>query len=203
MERVPLGIEQLDILIRIDAFRSLNKDKRALLWEAHYKENNIPKNENQQQFFKVRMSDFTLPKFKVSQIEMAYDQLELLGFSLYAPFVLLENPPENSLLVTDFNLYLGKEVTIYGYLVTVKNTGTSRGDRMFFGTFLDQAGNWLDTVHFPPVAKKYPFQGKGIYEITGKVVEEFDFLTLEATRLKRMPYVNIHHQSSKGSETLL
>ncbi|WP_461302715.1 hypothetical protein [Aureisphaera sp.] len=44
-------------------------------------------------------------------------------------------------------------------------------------------------IHFPPVAKKYPFRGKGIYKITGKVVEEFDFLTIEASKLERMNYI--------------
>ena len=59
---------------------------------------------------------------------------------------------------------------------------------MHFGTFLDQEGQWLDTVHFPPIAKKYPFRGKGIYRIVGKVVEEFDFLSIEVLRQERLPY---------------
>ena len=61
---------------------------------------------------------------------------------------------------------------------------------MYFGTFLDQDGQWLDTVHFPPVAKRYPFRGKGIYRITGKVVEEFDFLSIEVITQERMAYVS-------------
>ncbi|MEH6408448.1 MAG: DNA polymerase III subunit alpha, partial [Leeuwenhoekiella sp.] len=189
IERVPLSIEQLDILIRINAFRSLGKDKRTLLWEAYYKENTIPENEAQQSFFRVSMKDFTLPKFEITKLENAFDQLELLGFPLYDPFILLESLPETQLVNSQLSLYLNEIVVIYGYLVTAKNTRTSKGDHMFFGTFLDQEGHWLDTVHFPPVAKKYPFQGKGIYKITGKVVEEFDFLTVEVIKLERMPYV--------------
>ena len=42
---------------------------------------------------------------------------------------------------------------------------------MYFGTFLDRDGDFIDTVHFPPVAAKYPFRGKGIYKITGKVMK--------------------------------
>ncbi|WP_416444712.1 DNA polymerase III subunit alpha [Leeuwenhoekiella sp. A16] len=189
IERVPLSIEQLDILIRINAFRSLGKDKRTLLWEAYYKENTIPENEAQQSFFRVLMKDFTLPKFEITKLENAFDQLELLGFPLYDPFILLESLPETQLVNSQLYQYLNEIVVIYGYLVTAKNTRTSKGDRMFFGTFLDQEGKWLDTVHFPPVAKKYPFQGKGIYRITGRVVEEFDFLTVEVIKLERMPYV--------------
>ena len=75
-------------------------------------------------------------------------------------------------------------------MVTLKNTGTSKGDRMYFGTFLDQNGHWIDTVHFPPVAGKYPFRGKGIYRITGKVVCEFDFLSIEVIKQERLSFVS-------------
>ncbi len=190
IERVPLSIEQLDILVRIDAFRSLGKDKRCLLWEAHYKCNHIVMNDSQQQLFKIHAKDFTLPKFTITDLENAFDQLELLNFTLYDPFILLEKSPISSLLSSDLASYLNTVIVIYGYLVTVKNTGTSKGDRMFFGTFLDQKGKWIDTVHFPPVAKKYPFRGKGIYRITGKVVSEFDFLSIEVIKQERMPYVS-------------
>ncbi|MBA82755.1 MULTISPECIES: DNA polymerase III subunit alpha [unclassified Leeuwenhoekiella] len=189
VERVPVSIEQLDLLIRINALRTLGKDKRTLLWEAYYKENTTPKNENQQRFFSVSMQDYILPKFHISQLEDAFDQLELISFPLYDPFILLEKQPETNTCANDLEQYLNKTITIYGYLVTLKNTRTSKGDRMFFGTFLDQAGNWLDTVHFPPIAKKYPFSGKGIYKLTGKLVEEFNFITLEVTIMHRMPYV--------------
>ncbi|GAA4274613.1 DNA polymerase III subunit alpha [Aquimarina gracilis] len=190
MERVPLSIEQLDILIRIDAFRSFGKNKRSLLWEAYYKCNHVASDEFQKQLFKVNIKDFVLPEFTITDLENAFDQLELLNFTLYNPFVLLEKPPTSNLLTSNLVSYLNNIVVIYGYLITVKNTGTSRGDRMFFGTFLDQKGAWIDTVHFPPAAKKYPFKGKGIYRITGKVVSEFDFLSIEVIKQERMPYVS-------------
>ena len=60
---------------------------------------------------------------------------------------------------------------------------------MYFGTFLDQAGEWVDTVHFPPVARRYPFRGRGIYKLDGVVKEEFGFLTLEITAQNRLNYV--------------
>ncbi|WP_025743474.1 DNA polymerase III subunit alpha [Aquimarina pacifica] len=188
IDRVPLSIEQLDILIRIDAFRILGMNKRSLLWEAYYKCTHEIVDESQQQLFRVDVKGFTLPEFTITDLENAFDQLELLNFTLYDPFILLETAPINTILTTDLSLYLHKIVVIYGYLVTAKNTSTSKGDRMFFGTFLDQKGQWIDTVHFPPVAKKYPFRGKGIYRITGKVVSEFDFLSIEVIKQERMPY---------------
>lgn len=57
---------------------------------------------------------------------------------------------------------------------------------MHFGTFIDENGDWIDTVHFPPVAKKYPFRGKAIYKIEGLVTEEFGFHTLEVVSMHRL-----------------
>jgi DNA polymerase III alpha subunit len=37
IDRVEISLEQISILIRIDAFRFTQKDKRSLLWEAHFK----------------------------------------------------------------------------------------------------------------------------------------------------------------------
>jgi hypothetical protein len=45
--------------------------------------------------------------------------------------------------------------------VTTKNTNRQMENVMFFGTFLDRDGDFIDTVHFPPVATKFPFRGKG------------------------------------------
>ncbi|WP_282123878.1 DNA polymerase III subunit alpha [Algibacter mikhailovii] len=190
IERVPMSIEQLDILIRVNAFRSLGKDKRTLLWEAYYKYNHLAVDELQPQLFKVGTKEFVLPEFTITDLENAFDQLELLNFTLYNVFSLLEMSPTNRCLVADLKAFKNKVITIYGYLVTAKNTSTHKGDRMHFGTFLDQDGQWLDTVHFPPVAKRYPFKGKGVYRITGKVVEEFGFLTIEVIKQERMGYVS-------------
>jgi DNA polymerase-3 subunit alpha len=61
---------------------------------------------------------------------------------------------------------------------------------MYFGTFLDRAGQFLDTVHFPPVAKRYPFRGQGIYTLKGKVAEEFGFYSIEVEEMERLPYID-------------
>jgi DNA polymerase-3 subunit alpha len=60
---------------------------------------------------------------------------------------------------------------------------------MFFGNFLDRDGDFIDTVHFPPVAKRYPFRGKGIYRITGVVMEEFGCVSVEVSRMERLPII--------------
>ena len=61
---------------------------------------------------------------------------------------------------------------------------------MYFGTFLDTKGAWIDTVHFPDSARKFPFIGPGCYTLTGKVVEEYDFTTIEVEYMKRLDTVD-------------
>jgi hypothetical protein len=46
-------------------------------------------------------------------------------------------------------------------------------------------GNWLDTVHFPEIAKRYPFRGKGIYKIYGRVIIEYNCVTIEAEFMEK------------------
>ena len=69
---------------------------------------------------------------------------------------------------------------------------------MHFGTFLDRDGDFLDTVHFPPIVAKYPFRGKGIYKITGKVMIEFDCVTIEVSHLERLAIIEDPRYSVKS-----
>ncbi|WP_259015531.1 hypothetical protein [Emticicia fluvialis] len=57
---------------------------------------------------------------------------------------------------------------------------------MGFGYFVDLAGNFFDTTHFPPSLEKYPFLGRAVYEIVGKVVEEFGSPSLEVSTMRKM-----------------
>jgi DNA polymerase-3 subunit alpha len=92
----------------------------------------------------------------------------------------------------DIPLFLGKQVSIIGYLVTTKYAKTKRGETMFFGTFLDIYGHWIDTVFFPDVASRYAFKGYGCYLIKGKVTNEFDFFTIETCFMEKLGWWNAH-----------
>lgn len=81
---------------------------------------------------------------------------------------------------------LGKIVTIYGYLVTLKPVRTVKGEIMNFGSFIDCEGSYFDTVHFPPSLKQHPFRGNGVYRIRGKVVDEFGFLSIEVQHMHKL-----------------
>ncbi|QRR01831.1 DNA polymerase III subunit alpha [Dyadobacter sandarakinus] len=186
LDRVTITVEQLTILIRINAFRFTGIDKKALLWKAHFRLSKSPAKLPQKQLFKSEVKEYKLPTLHTSAIDEAYDQIELLGFPLCSPFELLKYPLPRSIMSRDLHKYVGREVVMYGYLVAIKNTRTSQGSHMQFGTFLDQEGQFIDTVHFPQVAGKFKFAGKGVFRIHGVVVEEFDFLTVEVRDVVRM-----------------
>ena len=185
IDRVPISVEQIAILIKINAFRFTGVNKRELLWEAHLKISKTHIQEHIITLFKTEKINYKTPQLTSSDLENAFDEIELLGFPLCNPFDLLENQSSSPLRANQLLSYKNKTITIEGYLVTTKNTGASNGKRMFFGTFLDRDGYFIDTVHFPPVAAKFPFRGKGVYTITGKVLEDFDCVNIEVSFMER------------------
>lgn len=60
---------------------------------------------------------------------------------------------------------------------------------MAFGNFTDREGRFIDTVHFPPALRQFPFRGKAVYAITGVVTEEFDCVSIEVERMERVAVV--------------
>ncbi len=190
LDRVAISIEQLTILIRVDAFRFTGIDKKTLLWKATFRLNKNPNKTPQKQLFPSEVKDFKLPIFDEIFIDNAFDQIELLGFPLCSPFELSSRPIPAGIMTKDIYPFINQTVTQYGYLVTVKNTRTVRGEIMQFGTFIDRNGDFIDTVHFPPVVKKSKLTGRGLYQIQGKVTEEFGFVSIEVTSIERLDMVS-------------
>ncbi len=191
INRVKISLEQIKLLVRIGALRDFGP-KKDVLWQVHFSMGaGVPKPNNG--LFEVPIKQWALPPLHHDSREDAFDEMDLLGFPLCNPFELLEKP-EKGVPSCDLPNHLGKTIKMMGYLVTIKNTGTSNGKRMHFGTFIDYDGHFIDTVHFPPVAAKYPFRGKGIYRLIGKVVEEFDFYSLEVTQMEKINYSNLEDE---------
>lgn len=188
LDRVFITVDQISILIRIDAFRFTGVNKHQLLWKAHLFLNKNAKIDHPK-LFPPRHQDFRIPQLHTTALEMAFTQLELLGFCLCSPFDLLADPPKNNRCVRNLKHFLNHHIDIYGYLVTVKNTSTHSGKRMHFATMIDQEGKVFDTVLFPPVAAQYHFRGKGVYRFYGKVVSEFGFLSIEVLKMKKQDYI--------------
>ena len=97
-------------------------------------------------------------------------------------------PNINVSIGTNIKKNINREIIMIGYLVSTKKTITKNGEIMYFGTFTDEDGEFLDSVHFPESSLKHPFRGKGIYKLKGKVTEEFDFYSLEINYMERLHY---------------
>jgi DNA polymerase-3 subunit alpha len=75
---------------------------------------------------------------------------------------------------------------VLGYLVTSKPVNTVTNELMNFHTFLDAAGDWLDTIFFPNVNRYHAVTGKGFYAMKGKVVEDFGVFSIEVTECRKI-----------------
>ena len=188
-KRVEISLDQLRILVKIDAFRFTGLSKKELMWNAHMLLRGEKKTAPKPELFDLRPKKFKLPQLHHEMLEDAYDEMELLGYMLtIAPFDILQKQPEQELPAAELISHIGKTVQMLGYLVTIKNTSTTKGKRMQFATFIDRKGHFIDTVHFPPIAARYPFRGKGCYYIKGKVMEEFDVLSVEVSEMEKIGY---------------
>lgn len=186
IERTQPGIEQLNLLIRIGALRFTGKNKKELLWEANFLQKKSSKHATGSVLFKERPVTFTLPELVVKPMDDAIDEMELLKFPVCNVFELVNDDIARYVPAREIPQYLGKEISVLGYLITSKPVRTIKNEAMFFHTFIDAAGDWLDTIFFPPAASRYPVQGKGFYSMKGKVVEEFGVYAVEVNWCKRV-----------------
>ena len=194
LDRVKISLDQSVLIARAGALRFTGLGKKELMWQLHFRLGKTKTTSPDQKLFESNRADAKLPKLEHHWLEDAYDELELIGFPLCNPFDLIEGRSINDEIMTndveiqaaDFNSYIGKTITTIGYKVTLKPTSTSKGESMFFGTFLDRSGHFIDTVHFPPVARSYPVSGWGLFHITGNVMEEFGAITIEVTKIYKL-----------------
>jgi DNA polymerase-3 subunit alpha len=186
LDRTTMGLEQAQVLIRADALRSFGIPKRQLLWQAHLRFGLQRPAPVQPRLFADERRQFVMPALTSTQLEDAFDQMELLGFPLCDPFLLARDPLPQGVVVRNLPELVGKEVEAVGYVVTVKRTATRNGQLMYFGTFIDREGYFLDTVHFPQVALSHPYRGRGLYHIKGRVAVEFGYHSIEVTAFDRL-----------------
>jgi len=173
----------------VGAFAFTGKTKKRLLWEANFLQKKMVKQaDGLQRLFDNSVPEFELPKLADSPIDDLYDQIELLGFPLCNPFSLVDDLPKNYVAARDLKNHVGKKVTVLAYFITRKHVTTKHKDYMFFGTFVDSNLDWIDTVHFPESAARYPFETTGFYTITGKVTEDFGAYSIEVSFMKMAHY---------------
>ncbi|MCB9284501.1 MAG: DNA polymerase III subunit alpha [Lewinellaceae bacterium] len=189
VQRVEISTDQLDLLIRIGAFRFTGHSKYELMWEKFAAFHPKEKYDPTLPLFEETPTHFTLPNLEEGPFDQAFDEIELLGFPLCSPFELLDDAsPKDGVSAAQLSRFTGRLVHCYGYYVCRKHVRTVRGETMYFGTWLDEEGHFFDTTHFPAFLRQGPFTGKGIYRIEGKVTEDFGFPSIEVIRMERLPF---------------
>ncbi|GGW36590.1 DNA polymerase III subunit alpha [Arenibacter certesii] len=189
LDRCKIGLEQLMLLIRINAFRQFEPNKQRLMWSAHMDENAHKSKIAQPQLFKAKRLNYNLPVLRGNSIIDAYDNLELMGFPMQNMFSLIQPGKYPLTLEKDLKFNVGKRITILGKLVTSKTTKTSIGDYMAFSTFLDSEGVCFDSVQFPKIKAKYALNGMGIYWIKGIVTEDLGYFALTTEEMYKVPVI--------------
>jgi DNA polymerase-3 subunit alpha len=189
INRVDVSRDQLEILIRIGAFRFTKMNKYALMWEKNALYNPMVKHAHYASLFEMEVEEYDLPILQEGPHDQAFDEIELLGFPLCSPFDLVAKKYKADILEKDMTSAIGKYKTMIGYYVTRKHVTTVNGRHMNFGTWLDEEGKFFDTTHFPPSLAKYPFLGRGVYIMKGKIVEDFGFPSMEVSAMEKLPYV--------------
>jgi DNA polymerase III alpha subunit len=173
IERARPGMEQLNTLIQIGAFRFSGKNKKQLYWEGNFLQKKNEKHSVSAVLFKEAPVNFQLPELHQHPLDDAMDEIELLGFPICNPFEVLDTDITQFLPSAELRKQIGKTVLIVGYLVTSKPVHTVKKETMFFHTFIDPAGDWLDTVFFPAAHRAFALTGRGFYSMKGEVMEEF------------------------------
>ncbi len=188
IERTHAGLEQLNILVSIGAFRFTGKTKKKLLWEANFLQKHHQPQLQGPALFHEEPVEFELPALKDLPLDDLYDQMEILGFPLTNPFELVDDDPDKYIAARDLPLHKGKTIEVLAYFIARKHVTTKNDDHMFFGTFVDSKLDWIDTVHFPDSAERYPLHNGGFYRIKGKVAEDFGAYSLEVSRMSVVGY---------------
>jgi len=187
VKRTQITLEQGVTLIRLGALRFTGKDKKTLLWDIYRYLGQKQKILNHTELFKIEQKSHQLPQLENSAIEDAYNELELLGFPLhFSMFDFLKTNYRGDVMAADLNKHVGITIKMVGNYVCEKTVRMVKNTKMWFGTFIDANGDFFDTTHFPNTTSGYPFKGKGCYLILGKVVEDFNFPSIEVLKFAKL-----------------
>ncbi|AYN03547.1 DNA polymerase III subunit alpha [Flavobacterium sp. 140616W15] len=189
INRIPIGIEGIQILIFIGAFRFTGQSKNQLLVIARLILVNFKPENRNLMLLQEPVKAYKLPVLERSAFEDAFDEIELLSFPVSCtPFDLLQTKYRGSVLVKDLISHHKKTIKMLAYLISRKHVPTKRGT-MYFGTWIDNKGDYFDTVHFPDSLGQYPFLGGGCYLLLGTVEVDYHFPTVTITKMAKMPFI--------------
>ncbi|KRD59584.1 DNA polymerase III subunit alpha [Flavobacterium sp. Root935] len=189
INRIPIGIESIKILIFIDAFRFTGKTKNQLLVIASLLLNNFKPENRSLMLLQEPVKEYKLPTLDRSVFEDAFDEIELLSFPVSCPvFDLLQTKYRGDVMAKDLVSHHKKQVRMLAYLIARKQVPTKKGN-MYFGTWIDHEGSYFDTAHFPDSLAQHPFQGGGCYLLLGNVEVDYHFPTITILKMAKMPFI--------------
>jgi DNA-directed DNA polymerase III PolC len=97
IERIQPGLEQLNILIRINALRFTGENKKVLLWKANFMQKRAKEQTvNAAMFYEPEVA-FDLPELYTEPLEDLIDEIEILGFTLANKYDLIDLKDEESI----------------------------------------------------------------------------------------------------------
>ncbi|HEY1194468.1 DNA polymerase III subunit alpha [Flavobacterium sp.] len=189
INRIPIGIEGIKVLIFIGAFRFTGKTKNQLLITASLLLNNFKPENRNLKLLQEPAKEFKLPVLERSVFEDAFDEIELLSFPVSCTvFDLLQTKYRGNIMAKDLVKYHKKQVKMLAYLISRKHVPTKKGT-MYFGTWIDHEGTYFDTAHFPDSLAQHPFQGGGCYLLLGNVEVDYHFPTITILKMAKMPFI--------------
>ncbi|MBS0151046.1 MAG: DNA polymerase III subunit alpha [Nitrospira sp.] len=193
LTRVRPDVAQAKLLIKAGCLDSIAGEltRPALLWRLLASQASTPP------------SYVPIPEAYSFQKSLAHE-LTLFGFPLQChPLDVFHEAYKDTryVLAKDLALYIGKEVTLIGWLLTEKIVSTKKGDPMEFMTLEDQTGMYDATV-FPQTYRQYchllaPNQG---YILTGLVEEQFSAVTVTVRTLRLLNSAEIQAPSEALEE---
>ncbi|SHN12619.1 helix-hairpin-helix domain-containing protein [Flavobacterium xinjiangense] len=190
INRIPIGIEGIQILIFIGAFRFTEKTKNQLLVIARLILVNFKPENRNLMLLQEPIKEYELPILERSPFEDAFDEIELLSFPVSCtPFDLLQTKYRGHVMAKDLLSHHKKTVKMLAYLISRKHVPTKMG-AMYFGTWVDIEGEYFDTAHFTKSLEKYPFQGGGCYLLLGTVEVDYHFPTITISKMAKMPFIS-------------
>jgi error-prone DNA polymerase len=189
INRISIGIEGLQLLIFIGAFRFTGKSKNELLIIARLILINFKPENRNLMLLNEPVKEYKLPVLERSPFEDAFDEIELLDFPVsVTPFNLLQTSFRGDVMAKDLVKHHKKNVRMLAYLISRKHVPTKQGD-MYFGTWIDAEGQFFDTAHFADCLRQYPFQGGGCYLLLGRVEVDYHFPTITISKMAKMPFI--------------
>jgi DNA polymerase III subunit alpha len=190
INRSGITFEDLSILVRCGACDCFGESRSRLLAKARLLVHGS-KDRRRDEELALEFPDFRddlahLRPYTPEQIT----QIELETFSYTVSTHVLSHFAEDlkgTIRSKDIERYIGKRVTVGGWMVAAKMSRTKKGERMMFMN-LDDSTGMVDVVLFPKCYDKHAhlLRTTGPYRITGRVAQEFGVVNVFADGVEKL-----------------